>query len=116
LGGEGGIGFGGDCGQEAGEQLGIDGAGAFEPAAVINAAFMQDGPGDSGGLDAVEQLADGLVVALLDARGGTGKGNARGQPFAQGSWLASVADTRGDVEVAQAMQQSSHGVGSPGLA
>ena len=43
---------------------------------MIGAAFVQDKAGDIGGLDTVEELADGLVVAGLDALGGAGESYA----------------------------------------
>src|SRR5690606_33356966 len=61
--GKGGKGGAADRGEETAQEFGIDGAGAFEPAAVIYAAFVQDRRVVGRRGDAVEQFAHGLVVA-----------------------------------------------------
>ena len=62
--GKGGEGGAADRGEKPAEQFGIDGAGAFEPAAVINAAFVQDR----------------LVVRALEVEGGEPASNTRRCP------------------------------------
>jgi hypothetical protein len=79
---------------------------------MIDAAFVEDVAGGVCGLDAVEEFADGLVVAGFEALGGRGEGNVRGQPFGQSR--VGAAEAGADVDAAQAGEEVGmvcHGLG-----
>ena len=109
MGGEARKGGSGHRRDKATEQFGIDRAGAFEPAAEIDAALVQDGFGVPGRPDAGDQFAHRIIMAAFHMGGRRHEAHARGDKFGKDIGGINCADARGDVSGPQPVEQGEIG-------